>query len=421
MNNNFSNSKGNFTPYCSVYDQAVPGTGPPGLVAASAPSVEIAKYQDSYNLSLRSKSDLKLNPIPEGFVKTAFPKFQQTREGIYALETDRGELSATTETQINVKGPRQFQNRQQDTVRPTTKETTLYTYNGSVAPVTQSQSSYSNFIPYYAKVGDQHVRIGGSSNFGLRSATNYSYIPGAAPTGINTQALQNPDVRVDNLWQRPDFNVDGPGTFKGALPDGSKFQEYRKISTPTTNGLKLNYNLETDGGSLADYSQLLGKQVDGIENRYTASYQIAPLFTNPLSIVWDPNNAGEIPAFFTNTNAADYSYMNLKKLPHSEFTSGGFNQVWAPDTDKNSNNSYVLGIDKEIYNPQINWQQGRNDRPGVVYTESDKAMPGASWSGNRSLEDLFQGDREALSKAYPFVDRTYTTLGNPNAGQIAAR
>ena len=116
MNNNFSNSKGNFTPYCSVYDQAVPGTGPPGLVAASAPSVEIAKYQDSYNLSLRSKSDLKLNPIPEGFVKTAFPKFQQTREGIYALETDRGELSATTETQINVKGPRQFQNRQQDTV-----------------------------------------------------------------------------------------------------------------------------------------------------------------------------------------------------------------------------------------------------------------------------------------------------------------
>jgi hypothetical protein len=48
-------------------------------------------------------------------------------------------------------------------------------------------------------------------------------------------------------------------------------------------------------------------------------------------------------------------------------------------------------------------------------------MPGASWSGNRSLEDLFQGDREALSKAYPFVDRTYVTYGDPNGGQIAAR
>ena len=112
--------------------------------------------------------------------------------------------------------------------------------------------------------------------------------------------------------------------------------------------------------------------------------------------------------------------MNLKKLPHSEFTSGGFNQVWAPDTDKNSNNSYVLGIDTNIYNPQINWQQGRNDRAGVLYEGSDKAMPGASWSGNRSLNDLFQGDSEAISKAYPFVDRTYTTLGNPNGGQLVA-
>ena len=27
-----------FTPYCSVYDQAVPGNGPPGLVSAPAPS-----------------------------------------------------------------------------------------------------------------------------------------------------------------------------------------------------------------------------------------------------------------------------------------------------------------------------------------------------------------------------------------------
>jgi hypothetical protein len=411
----------NFKPYCSIYDQAVPGTGPPGMVAAPAPSVEFSKYQDSYNLSLRSKSDLKLNPIPEGNIKTAFPKFQQTREGIYAVETDRGELSATTETQINMKGQRQFKNRLQDPVRPTTKETTLYTYNGSVAPITKATTDYSNFIPYYAKVGDQHVRINGSSNFGLRSATNYSYIPGAGPTAINAQAIQNPDVRVDNLWQRPDFNVDGPGTFKGAMPDGSKFQEYRKIATPTTNGLKLNYNLETDGGSLSDYSQLLGKQVDGIENRYTASYQIAPLFTNPLSIVWDPNNAGEIPAFFTNTNAADYSYMNLKKLPHSDFVTGGYNDVWAPDESKNSNNSYVLGMDTGIYNSQINWLQGRNDRPGVIYDESKKAMPGASWSGNRSLEDLFQGDREALSKAFPFVDRTYVTYGDPNGGQIAAR
>ena len=410
-----------FTPYCSVYDQAVPGTGPPGLVSAPAPSVEFTKYNDSYNLSLRSKSDFKLNPMPEGFVKTAFPKFQQTREGIYAVETDRGELSATYETQINVKGQRQFQNRLQDTVKPTTKETTLYTYNGSVAPLTQATTDYSNFIPYYANIGDKKVRINGSSNFGLRSATNFSYIPGAGPTGVNASAIQNPNVRVDNLWQRPDFNVDGPGTFKGAIPDGSKFQDYRKISTPTTNGLKLNYNLETDGGTLHDYSELLGKQIDGIENRYTASYQIAPLFTNPLSIVWDPNNAGEIPAFMTNQSPQDYSYMNLKKLPHNDYTPGGYNGVWAPDTSKDSSNAYILDMEPGIYNPQINWKQGHNDRPGIVFPESGKALPGASWSGNRSLEDLFQGDQASIDKAYPFVNQRYITYGDPSGGQISVK
>jgi len=411
----------NFTNYCSIYDQAVPGTGPPGMVAAPAPSVEFAKYNDSFNLSLRSKSDLKLNPIPEGFVKTAFPKFQQTREGIYAVETDRGELSATSETQVNVKGQRQFQNRLQDTIRPTTKETTLYTYNGSIAPVSKAQSDYSNFIPYYAKIGDKHVRTNGASNYGLRSATNFSYIPGAGPTGINAQAIQNPDVRVDNVWQRPDFNVDGPGTFKGALPDGSKYQDYRVISTPTTNGLRLNYNLETDGGSLHEYSELLGKTVNGIENRYTASYQIAPLFTNPLSVVWDPNNAGEIPAFMTNQSPQDYAYMNLQKLPHNDFTSGGYNSVWAPDSSKDSSNAYMLSMEPGVYNPQINWKQGHNDAPGTLYPDADKALPGASWSGNRTLKDLFQGDQEAINKAYPFVNNRYITYGDTSAGQISVR
>ena len=290
---------------CSVYDQATPGTGPPGLVSGKAPNVEISKYNDSFNLSLKSKSDLNLNPTPDGFIKTAFPRFQKTREGVYAIETDRGELSATIETQANVKGQRQFQNRLQDTVKPTTKETTLYTYNGSIAPRMQAQSEYSTYIPHYAEINGQKVRTNGASNYGLRSATNFSYIPGAAPTGINAQAIQNPDARVDNLWKRPDFNVDGPGTFKGAMPDGERFQQYRVIAKPTTNALKLNYNLETDGGSLADYSLLLGKQVDGLENRYTASYQIAPLFTNPLHVIWDPNNAGEIPAFYTSQSPQD--------------------------------------------------------------------------------------------------------------------
>ena len=34
---------------CSVYDQAVPGTGPPRMVGPPAQSVESAKYNDSFN------------------------------------------------------------------------------------------------------------------------------------------------------------------------------------------------------------------------------------------------------------------------------------------------------------------------------------------------------------------------------------
>jgi len=406
---------------CSVYDQAVPGTGPPGLVNAKAPSVETAKYNDSFNLSLKSKSDYNLNAIPDGFMKTAFPRFQETREGVYAIETDRGELSATIETQANVKGQRQFQNRLQDTVKPTTKETTLYTYNGSIAPITTAQSEYSTFIPSYANIGGKNVRTNGASNYGLRSATNFSYIPGAAPTGINGQSIQNPDVRADNVWKRPDFNVDGPGTFKGALPDGERFQQYRPIAKPTTNALKLNYNIETDGGSLADYSQLLGKNVEGIENRYTASYQIAPLFTNPLHVIWNPDNKGELTSLFTNTSPQDYAYMNLKHLPQNNFTPGGYNGVWAPDKSKSSSNAHMLDMDNSIYNSQINWQQGRNDHIGTIYSENGRVLPGVSYSGNRSLNDLFQGDQNAINKAYPFANMRYTTLGDTNAGQVSSR
>ena len=77
-------------------------------------------------------------------------------------------------------------------------------------------------------------------------------------------------------------------------------------------------------------------------------------------------------------------------------------------------------MDNSIYNPQINWLQGHNDRPGVILDNYNKVQPGTSYSSNRSLDDLFQGDQEAINKAYPFVNQRYITYGSPNAGQIAA-
>lgn len=399
----------------SCFDAAAPGTGPLGF--GNAPSLDFEKFNGSFNLSLRSKSDVNLNPQPEGSIKSAFGDAPISRDNAYVIATDRGELYPTIETQVNVTGQQQFQNRLQDTIRPTTKETTIYTYDGAVAPVTKAQALYTQFIPQYAKIGEKTIRVGGSSNYGLKSATDYSYFPGASTTGINNSVLQNPDVTVNNLWKRPDFNVDGPGTFKEARPDGSKYQNYRLITKPTTNGLKLDYNLETENSDLHSYSPLLGKKINGIENRYTASYQISPLFENPLNIIWNPEHKGEMPAFYCNTSPQDYSYSNMKNLPENEYTQGGYNEVWSPDDSKVSANAYILGLEKGIHNERIEWVQGHNDRPGVVY-DPDIPVPGMCYSGNRSIDDFFQNNKTEKSRAYPFTDNTYTTLGDPSAGFI---
>ena len=403
---------------CDYFDAAVPGTGPMALISAPNQSIEYLKYNGSYNLSLRSRSDVNLNPTPEGFLKIAGPKAEESRAGVYAVETDRGELSATAYTQINVKGQRQFQNRLQDTLRPTTKETTLYTYDAAPTSIHTQQSLYTQFIPEYTKIGSQTVRLSGATNFGLRTAAEYSYFAGAAPTGLNNAMVQNPDVAVNNLWKKPDFNVDGPGTFKGAIPDGGKFQTYSPFAKPTTNALKLNYNLETQGSELHDYSPLLGKNTHGIENRFTASYQIAPLLENPLHVIWNPENKGEVPAYYCNTNPQDFSYTNMKNLPKDNYISNeGFNNQWVSDPKKNSANAYILGIDKGIHNERIEWNQGLNNRPGVVYSP-DVSLPATCYSGSRSVDDLYFNDSDLIKKSYPYADNTYTTLGDPSAGFI---
>jgi hypothetical protein len=402
---------------CSYFDAAVPGTGPIGLVGGQAPSTEFEKWNGSYNYSLKSKSDLNLNPHPEGNVG-GLVKADQDRSGVYAIETDRGELSATTETQVNIKGQTQFQNRLQDAVRPTTKETSLFTYNGSVAPVSQAPESYSQFIPQYANIGGKQVRIGGSDNFGLRAAVEYSHFNGAGPTALNGQSIQNPDAAIgQNTKPVADFNVDGAGTFKGALPDGGKYQNYRVIAQPTSNALKFNYNLETDGGSIADYSHMLGKQVDGIENRYTASYQIAPLFTNPLHVIWDPDNKGDIPGFYGNDKPTDFSYTNMKNLPENNYTRGGYNNNWEQDLSKTSSNAYILGLEQGVHNPRLEWSNGVNTLPGIVYTPEDtftQPTPMISYGGKRSILDQYLTN---ISREFP--NNTFSGLGMPTAGYIS--
>ena len=401
---------------CVYFDQAAPGTGPPGLVNAPAQSLDYAKYNGSYNLSLRSKSDFNLNPQPEGFVFGAFPKSEQNRQGYYAIETDRGDLAPTAYTQVNANGPKLYQVRLQDDVRPTMKETTLYSYDGSIATVTPQQAVYSQFIPQYSNIDGKQVRIGGSTNFGLRTATEYSYIPGAGPTAINTQVIQNPDLKIGkNTKPVSDENVDGPSTFKGVVPDASKYQQYRVIAKPTTNALKLNYNLETEGSCLSDYSSLLGKNVDGLENRYTASYQIAPLFNNPLNVIWDPDNKGTIPPFYCIEKPADYAYDGFQNLPADEWINGGYNDTWVKDNSKTSTNAYILGLEKGIHNPRLEWEQGVNNFAGMSYNPYSDYNKNSTtcYGGNVPVYGQY-----TVNQHIQVPNSTYVTYGDPSAGNI---
>jgi hypothetical protein len=388
------------------YDFATPGVGPMKTVGPPMESLELFKY-NTFNTSLKSKSDVNLNPQPEGVMYNRAYSQMYNTHGYYAKQTDRGELNPTVETQINMKGQQSFQNRLQDTVRPTTKESTIYTYEGFVAPVTQSTTEYSNIIPQYRTLENgKEIRVSGTQNYGLRTATEHSYVPGVAITGVNNNVIQNPENVIKNLWKPSDQHVDGPGTFSGAVADGSRFQNYRRITDPTTSGLKLNYNLETNVSSIEKYSPLLGNTVHGIENRYTASYQIAPLLTNPLHNIWNPEDKGEIPAFYTNSNPGDFSYIQQKHLPHNEYIQGGYNDVWSPNSYKQSSNSYVLGMQQGVYNDRIEWRQGLNNKPGVIYTDT-KSAPGASYSGNVSIHDLYG---EEMDRALPHVNNTFTPL-----------
>ncbi len=385
------------------FDACTPGTGPLKSFIPNA-SIDYITY-NTFNTSLRSKSDHNLSPSLEGFLRPTGPRAQTSRNGYYAVDTDRGEINPANVLQVNLKGKQTFQARLQDAIKPTTKETTLYSYSGNVAPVTSKQTNYSNVIPEY--VGN--VRMGGASNYSLRTAVEYSHFNGAAPTGINGAVMQDPDAVYQNVYKRPDNNVDGAGTFKGAAPNGERFGQYKPIAKPTVRGYKLSYNLDTDstGSILKDYSPILDKNVSGLENRNIASYLIAPLLTNPLHVNWNPENKGELPSFYCNTSPQDYSYMNMKPLEENHFI---------PEQNFNAN-SFVLGLQDGLHNERIEWEQGLNNRPGVIYAP-DKKLPATCYSGSRSIDELYFNDSKLIQKSYPFYDNTYTTLGDPSAGFI---
>ena len=380
------------------YDFAMPATGPMKLSGGIGPhSIEIEKYL-TYNTSMRSKNDLNMNPQPEGNVSIGFSHQLENREGVYAIQTDRGSLYPTIETQVNFKGSEKFVNRLQDPVKPTMKDTLLHTHNGNIGNVIKNPTDYSQFLPTYVEINGKKVQVSGYDNYGLKTALEHSYIPGPATTGLNNNVIQDPDVVYNNVWKRPDNNSDGPGTLAHVSSDTTRSQMYTRITEPTSTGNRLTYNLES-----GNEVEMFGQRVSGIEERFTASYQITPLLNNPLHKIWNPNDSGEIPAFYCDGNAADYSYIHQTRLPEDSFMPGN-----------NNSNSYLLNLGEGLHNERIEWEKSINNKPGVIYTP-DSMNPGKCYSSARSVEDIYD------SKLINYQNNTYTTLGDPTAGFINVR
>lgn len=105
----------------------------------------------------------------------------------------------------------------------------------------------------------------------------------------------------------------------------------------------------------------------------------------------------------------------MKPLEKDTYVSGGYNQVWGLDPTKDSTNAFLLGMGGGLHNGLLEWENGPNSKPGVIY--GDIAIPGRSYNGNRSMGDMFQNKQDVIDKVYSH-NNMYATLGSPNAGYV---
>ena len=79
--------------------------------------------------------------------------------------------------------------------------------------------------------------------------------------------------------------------------------------------------------------------------------------------------------------------------------------------------AYILNIEPGVHNDRIEWRQGLNTVAGPIYNRQNmegNLFPDKAYGGKYSVfEQYLRNDK---LQGY---DGMYTTLGDPNAGQIA--
>jgi hypothetical protein len=82
-----------------------------------------------------------------------------------------------------------------------------------------------------------------------------------------------------------------------------------------------------------------------------------------------------------------------------------------------SNNAYILGLEKGIHNPRLEWSNGVNTLPGIVYTPEDSGKEPTPMLSYGGTNPVFEQYLNNISQSYP--NNTYATLGMPTAGYIS--
>jgi hypothetical protein len=107
----------------------------------------------------------------------------------------------------------------------------------------------------------------------------------------------------------------------------------------------------------------------------------------------------------------------MKPLPENKYVQGTYNNTWKNDPSRASTNAYVLGMDKGIHNPGLEWSNGVNTLTGIQYTPDDSGkepVPIMSYGGKNSVFDQYLHN---ISLNYP--NNTFAGLGMPTAGYIS--
>jgi hypothetical protein len=264
-----------------VLDPANPATGPLAPVNGGHVFHNPVTFMNTDH-NIRVKADNQTtNHQLSNVTSTTAPRGRiQDKSAMTVFTTTRGNINPAMETQVNIKGPvntKQFSYL--DGARTTTKETSLFSWNGGITNNVPNQMTQSH---YTSKDGS-----GGSTSIPTNKNPIIGYIPGGSRVTGNMTQVSPGEVNIKE-FDNDRICTEGPGTLHQAVPELSRINHVFKeqVGSVQANPNKLQQE---------DYSR-------------TDSALISGLLNNGFSIYNNGNTKDLVyPSFMCNSRPADYS------------------------------------------------------------------------------------------------------------------